>query len=116
MERLVLLLEQASAFTAMPSAPDLYVVNRGEAAEVAALLVARSLRLQGLHVEVDAGGAAFGKQFKRADRSGAPWAAILGEEELATGVVHLKPLRGQQRAECSVPLDDLPRLVAAIRP
>jgi histidyl-tRNA synthetase len=115
-ERLVLLLQVHAVSFATAPAPDLYVVNRGEAAEAAALVLARGLRLQGLQVELDAGGAAFGNQFKRADRSGAPWAAILGEAELATGVVQLKPLRGQKLAECSVPLDDLARLAAVIRP
>ena len=45
-------------------------------------------------VELDASGAAFGKQFKRADRSGARWAAVIGEAEAAAGVVRLKDLRG----------------------
>ena len=96
LERLVLLLAQAassgSAATAAP-APDLYLVNRGAAAEAAALGLARQLRGLGLAVELDASGSAFGKQFKRADRSGAAWAAVLGDGELERGVVRLKPLR-----------------------
>jgi histidyl-tRNA synthetase len=44
-------------------------------------------------VERDASGAAFGKQFKRADRSGARWAAVIGEQEAADGLVGLKDLR-----------------------
>jgi len=45
-------------------------------------------------VERDASGSAFGKQFKRADRSGALWAAVVGDSEAAEGVVVLKDLRG----------------------
>jgi len=116
MERLVLLLAQASAAAACTPSADLYLVNRGEAAEAAALVLARGLRLRGLHVELDAGGSAFSKQFKRADRSGAPWAAVLGEEELAAGQVHLKPLRDPTLTEASLPLADLDRLVALVRP
>jgi histidyl-tRNA synthetase len=67
-------------------------------------------------VELDAGASAFGKQFKRADRSGARWAAVLGEEELAAGQVQLKPLRDATLTESSVPLKDLDRLVALVRP
>ena len=67
-------------------------MNRGEAAESAALGVARSLRQLGLSVELDGSGAAFGKQFKRADRSGAAWAVVIGDEEAAAGVLRLKPL------------------------
>ncbi|MFM7559406.1 His/Gly/Thr/Pro-type tRNA ligase C-terminal domain-containing protein, partial [Cylindrospermopsis raciborskii] len=37
-----------------------------------------------------------GKQFKRADRSGAPWAAVIGDSELAEGLVVLKELRGEE--------------------
>jgi len=44
-------------------------------------------------VDRDASGAAFGKQFKRADRSGARWAAVIGEQEALDGVVGLKDLR-----------------------
>ena len=49
---------------------------------------------------LDASGSAFGKQFKRADRSGARWAMVLGDEEAERGEVRLKPL--QQQAEESI--------------
>ena len=95
MERLVLLLDQSGAAPAA-AGPDLYVVSRGEAAERRALAVARTARQAGLAVELDLSGAAFGKQFKRADRSGASWAAVIGDSEAAEGVVVLKDLRGEQ--------------------
>jgi histidyl-tRNA synthetase len=99
MERLVLLLGQIEGAGNAAQPPDLYVVNRGEAAEAAALVFARGLRQRGLAVELDASGSAFGKQFKRADRSGAAWAAVLGDGELADGVVRLKPLRSEPDPE-----------------
>ena len=101
MERLVMLLGQEDASLA----PELYLVSRGEAAESAALVLARSLRLAGLRVERDPSGAAFGKQFKRADRSGAPWAAVIGDGEVERGVVRLKPLR-EEGEELELPLTD----------
>ncbi|MFM7548409.1 MAG: histidine--tRNA ligase, partial [Cyanobacteriota bacterium] len=82
MERLVLLLSQAEGEAAAPSTLDVYLVNRGKAPAAAALALARNLRRVGLSVELDASGAAFGKQFKRADRSGAAWAAVLGDGEV----------------------------------
>jgi len=94
MERLVLLLSQTSAPPAQPL--DLYVVSRGEAAEALAVPLARSCRAAGLAVEWDASGAAFAKQFKRADRSGARFAAVIGDGEVAEGVVRLKHLRADQ--------------------
>jgi histidyl-tRNA synthetase len=95
LERLVLLLAQRQTAPATPPPPDLYVVNRGEAAEAWALALTRRWRLAGLAVELDLSGAAFGKQFKRADRSGALWAAVIGESEAIEGVVVLKDLRGE---------------------
>ena len=67
----------------------------GEAAERRALALARMARQAGLTVELDLSGAAFGKQFKRADRSGARWAAVIGDSEAAEGVQVLKDLRGE---------------------
>ncbi|MFQ6539315.1 MULTISPECIES: histidine--tRNA ligase [Aphanothece] len=94
MERLVLLLAQrADAAELAPQPVDLYVISRGEAAEAQALPLARLCRQAGLRVELDASGAAFGKQFKRADRSGARHAAVIGEEEAAAGLVTLRALR-----------------------
>jgi histidyl-tRNA synthetase len=52
-----------------------------------------------LAVELDLSGAAFGKQFKRADRSGARWVAVIGEAEAAEGVVVLRELRVQAAME-----------------
>ncbi len=112
MERLVLLLSQG----APEPGPllDLYVVTRGEAAEALAVPLARSCRAAGLAVDWDASGAAFAKQFKRADRSGARFAAVIGEGEAAAGVVRLKDLRADQ-PEQQLPLDQVPRLLRACR-
>ncbi len=92
LERLVLLLEQLDSRRTAP-APDLYLVSRGAAAEPLALGLARELRLAGRAVELDLSGAAFGKQLKRADRSGAPWALVIGDGEAEQGQVILKRLR-----------------------
>ena len=101
MERLLLVLEAAAQaepqgvaarLTAM-SPPDVYVVNRGCEAESVALALARDLRAAGLRVELDSSGSAFGKQFKRADRSGARWALVLGDQEAERGEARLKLLK-----------------------
>jgi histidyl-tRNA synthetase len=60
-------------------------------------------------VELDASGSGFCKQFKRADRSGACWALVLGDEEVDRGELRLKWLR-QQTEELTVAI----ALVAAI--
>ena len=116
MERLVLLLAQTQPEAAIPPPPALYLVNRGVQAEPAALVLARALRRAGLQVELDSSGSAFAKQFKRADRSGAPWAGVLGDEEVAQGVVRLQPLRDATGPEQRVDLLDWPAVVACVRP
>lgn len=95
LERLVLLLSQADQPAAPAAAPDLYVVSRGEAAEALALPLARRCRAAGLAVELDASGAAFAKQLRRADRCGARFAAVIGDAEAAAQEVVLKNLRGE---------------------
>ena len=82
-------------------------------AEPAALALARDLRAAGLWVELDASGSAFGKQFKRADRSGARWALVLGDEEAERGEVRLKPLQ-QQGEEITVALSGIAAIVETL--
>jgi len=57
-------------------------------------------------VQLNLGGGSFKSQLKRADKSGAAYAVILGEEEVARGEVGLKPLRSEED-QISVPLDNL---------
>lgn len=97
MERLVLLLQQ---LTENPvHTPDLYIVSRGEAAEAQGLLLAQKLRSLDLGVELDLSGSAFGKQFKRANRSGAVACLVIGDAEAENKTVNLKWLAsGEQQA------------------
>ena len=122
MERLLLVLEAAAQadplgvaarLTAAVS-PDVYVVNRGGQAEGAALALARELRAAGLWVELDASGSAFGKQFKRADRSGARWALVLGDDEAERGEVRLKALK-LKGEECTVSIEEADVLLQRLR-
>ncbi|MWV11554.1 histidine--tRNA ligase [Pseudomonas sp. R-28-1W-6] len=95
-ERLVLLLETLDLVPAHLHSPaDLYLCAFGEPAELAALALAERLRdaLPGLRLVVNAGAGSFKSQFKKADKSGARFALILGEDELASRVVGCKPLR-----------------------
>ncbi|MGB0211507.1 His/Gly/Thr/Pro-type tRNA ligase C-terminal domain-containing protein [Algiphilus sp.] len=54
---------------------------------------------------VNAGGGSFKAQFKRADRSGAGWAVVLGPEELAAGTLQIKSLRARD-AQRTLPTDE----------
>lgn len=88
LERLILLLQQLQPGTA--ASVDFYLVSKGEKAEAQALVLAHTLRQQGFAVELDLSGSAFGKQFKRADRSGAVACLILGDTEAENETVQLK--------------------------
>lgn len=118
LERLIILLQQLSQ---LPAAKvDFYMVSRGDRAEAQALILAQQLRRLGFTVELDLSGSAFGKQFKRADRSGAAACLILGDTEAETQTVQLKWLAsGAQQAIAQVDLiaqvDDLRQQIAAIR-
>ncbi|MDU1801580.1 MAG: histidine--tRNA ligase, partial [Pseudomonas aeruginosa] len=102
-ERLVLLLETLGVIPAELNRPaDLYVCAFGEPAELAALTLAEQLRsaIPGIRLLVNAGAGSFKSQFKKADKSGARFALILGEDEVANRVVGFKPLRdeGEQQS------------------
>lgn len=89
-ERLVLLLETLELLPAeLNRAADVYVCAFGEAAELAALTLVERLRdeLPALRLLLNSGGGSFKSQFKKADKSGARYALILGDDELAGRVV-----------------------------
>ncbi|MGB3532767.1 MAG: histidine--tRNA ligase [Microcoleaceae cyanobacterium] len=97
LERLVLLLQKLQPLP--PATIDFYVVSRGEAAGSQALVLSQKLRNRGFKVELDLSGSAFGKQFKRADRSGAAACLVLGDAEAENKTVNLKWLKtGDQQA------------------
>ena len=87
----VFLLMQEYGVTAQ-NTPDIYLVNVGELAEQQAFSISETLRSAGLSVVLNAGGGSFKSQMKKADRSGARFAAILGDDEAAAGEISLKPL------------------------
>jgi histidyl-tRNA synthetase len=115
LERLIILLQQ---LTEPPhQVLDFYLVSRGAAAEAQGLQLAQKLRQAGFAVELDFSGSAFGKQFKRADRSRAIACLVLGEAEAEAKTVNLKWLKsGEQLAIAQADLlekvDDLRRQIA----
>jgi histidyl-tRNA synthetase len=113
-ERAVELMNQAG--NAAPAvAPDVYIVASGERSEREAMRLAEQLRdaLPGRGVLLNLGGGNFKTQFRRADRSGARLALILGDAELDRGVAAVKPLRRDDgQIECS--LHELPARIAAL--
>ncbi|HDP88929.1 MAG TPA: histidine--tRNA ligase [Thioalkalivibrio sp.] len=97
LERLLALLEEHGRLPS-PVAPHVYLVTFGERAEREGLLLAERLRnvLPGLRLVMNCGGGSFKAQMKRADRSAAELALILGEDEVDAGEIGVKFLRREE--------------------
>ncbi len=97
MERLTELVE-VSVEKAENIEPKIYIVAVGEDAEMHASLLAEKIRDENKNcvIEMNMDGGGFKQQFRKADKSGAELAIILGEEEINEGTVSLKPLKTDQ--------------------
>lgn len=93
LERIVALIEEMSS-EEIPLA-DVYMVALGEQAELSAMMLAEQLRDQwpSIKIRMNCGAGNFKKQFKRADKSGAKIALVIGEQEVKDGTVGVKYLR-----------------------
>jgi len=96
-ERLILLIEAAGSIPdEVQQKVDLFIAAAGSDAESEGLLLAEHLRTETqLRIQLNCGGGSLKSQLKRADKSGAPYALLLGDDELAGNKVMIKPLRGQ---------------------
>jgi len=96
-ERLVLLLE-AKENLAIKKPVDVYLILSGDAAEKAGVVLAEKIRdeLPSIRLQMHCGAGSFKSQFKKADKSGADYALILGDDELEQGVIGLKFLRTKE--------------------
>ena len=97
MERLTELVE-VSVEKAENIEPKIYIVAVGEGVEMHASLLAEKIRDENKNcvIEMNMDGGGFKQQFRKADKSGAELAIILGEEEINEGTVSLKPLKTDQ--------------------
>ncbi len=109
-ERLILLLETLNLVPDdVNGDADVYVTAMGDSAVASALALSETLRseLPDRVVVTHCGGGSFKSQMKKADKSGARYAVILGENEIANGTVGLKPLRTDE------PQREIPRAALA---
>ena len=106
-ERFVALYEACGGTTPASDA-DVYIAALGDGTLERAFALAEELRdgIAGIRVEMNLGGGSFKSQMKRADKSGAEYALILGEQELADGCAGLKPMRSTDE-QTSVALNEL---------
>jgi histidyl-tRNA synthetase len=96
-ERIVGLM-QAQGITAAGAIPDVVLVIVGTQAEASGLALAEKLRdaVPALRIDAQLGGGSFKSQLKRADKSGAKFALILGDGETERRVAGLKSLRAEE--------------------
>jgi histidyl-tRNA synthetase len=103
-ERIVMLLEKLDT-ELLRQRPRIYLVLVGEHAQIPGFKLAEQLRdaWPELGLQVNLGDGSFKTQFKRADKSGAEFALVLGDDEAAKGVVAVKALRRElAQEECPV--------------
>lgn len=93
LERVFLLMQEYGV--SAESKPDAYLVNVGDLAEAEAQTIAETMRDAGLSIVLHAGGGSFKSQMKKADRSGARYALILGDDECQAKVIAVKPMAGE---------------------
>jgi histidyl-tRNA synthetase len=109
-ERLIELMKAAGE-PAQPSQCDVYMVHQGAEAQMKSFILAERLRDAGLdvvlHCATPSGAGSFKSQMKKADASGAAFAVILGEDEVANNVAAVKSLRGEagEQQQTTVPFD-----------
>lgn len=103
LERVLLLIEELGI--APPATPPrVYAVVPSATALVPAMVAVEALRTAGIAVQMNAGFTGMKSQFKRADASGARYALIFGDDEVARGEVALKDLRDPAAPQRSLPL------------
>jgi histidyl-tRNA synthetase len=108
-ERVIALLQSVAT---LPNPVDAYFILMGEAAEEKGLILAEQLRtlLAGLRLQVNCDGGSFKTQFKRADKSGASIALILGADELEQNLISVKFLR-QDKPQMQLKFDEIVKLL-----
>lgn len=112
-ERLLLALEAEQIELPLQKGIDAYVVTFGEAAKDASVKIVNTLRNAGLSVERDYMEKKAKGQFKDAERFGAKFAIVIGDEELATGKVNVKNVATFEQSE--VALEDLENFIQEVK-
>jgi len=97
-ERFILLLQAIKKPNVVPPQADIYIIVIGEDAKRQGILLSERLRdsFNDKRILLHPGEGGFKSQFKKADKSGAQLALIIGEEELANSTISLKYLRAQK--------------------
>jgi len=112
MERIIELMK-AMGEPAEPNVCDVYMVHQGEEAQLQSFILAERIRDAGLdvvlHCATSTGAGSFKSQMKKADGSGAAFAVIIGQDEIASNAAQVKTMRGEigEQQQASVPFENV---------
>ena len=102
LERLLLILEAKGIEIPKPSDCDVFIATLGDRAKLEGLKLADSLRAKGSRVLTDVMGRGLKAQLKYADRSGAGYTVVIGDDELDKGVVTLRDMKNSTQKEIRI--------------
>lgn len=111
LERLLLALESQNLLPEKNRSVDAYVVALGEAAQAEGFKLLNGLRQQGLSAAMDFAGRSMKAQMKQANKLGAKYSVILGEDEIAEGVAMLRSMEDSSQAK--VPMNQVAEKIKA---
>jgi len=100
MERIVTLLKEN--WTEEHPAPKVFIATMGREAEIEGFKIAEDIRTAGFWVEPNYGGASLKSQLRKADRIGAEFVFIIGENELKSGKIQWKNLKKSEQGEIEI--------------
>lgn len=113
LERLLMVMEQAGCEFEPETKCDIYVANIGQAAAMKAFALTKELRHDGFFAECDTVGRSLKAQMKYADKIGATYSMVLGDDEIAQGKANLKNMQTGETQE--IELDSLAQTLATIQ-
>ena len=104
-ERILMTMEACGVEIPQPAGTEVFIAFMGDKAKAFALTLMHDLRLRGVAAEMDVMGRNFKNQFKFANRVGAAKTVIIGENELAEGMLQIKDMESGEQT--SVPIDSI---------
>lgn len=102
-ERLMLLMEAQGCEFPKQSVPDLFIVSMGEKATLKAVEIANDMREEGFTCLYDVNGRGLRAQMKYANKLGAKYTVVLGEDEVQSGIAKLKNMESGEETEIAIP-------------
>lgn len=111
MERLLMLMDECGVAVPKPERYDLYIAGLGEAGDLKAFTLAQELRARGLAVDTDHVGRSVKAQMKFADKAGARYVLVIGDNEIERNKATLKNLRGGENKTVSLDAGEIDKMI-----